>query len=333
MINRIDINLLVVLNKLLEEKHVSNTAFSLNMSQPKVSRSLQKLRELFGDELLVRTSNGYELTPKAVNIQSNVSHVLHNLNSLFQTDTFIPAESDDKIRLYALPSTSNLVIPDVVAKANQLAPNMVLDINSTAKDHFAALLSGDIHFAISTTTPKSGEQDLYRIPLFDWDHCLLMREDHPLAQQELTVNNLLDYQYGHISVNNTCKYSFENQFSELGLLTGQRQFKTVIQLTDFVSAAGIAEKTDILFYVPHRLAEQACIGRKLITRNVPETLNYPSESVYLYWHKRYHSDPMCIWFRSLFKKPTESEPLTVEPQWNDIKADHHFIYSRKMANA
>ncbi len=79
---QVDLNLLFILKHLLEEKHVSNTAVSLNMSQPSVSRSLQKLRNLFNDELLVRTAHGYELTPKAEVIKQDLNTVLTGLEKL-----------------------------------------------------------------------------------------------------------------------------------------------------------------------------------------------------------------------------------------------------------
>ncbi|GAL25207.1 transcriptional regulator LysR family [Vibrio variabilis] len=64
-LSQFDINSLTILKTLLDEKHVSNTALAMNISQSSVSRALQKMRLLFSDELLVRTHTGYELTPKS----------------------------------------------------------------------------------------------------------------------------------------------------------------------------------------------------------------------------------------------------------------------------
>jgi DNA-binding transcriptional LysR family regulator len=67
-LNQLDLNLLIILKQLLNEKHISNTALTLGMSQPSISRSLSKLRSLFDDQLLIRMAGGYELTPKAQSI-------------------------------------------------------------------------------------------------------------------------------------------------------------------------------------------------------------------------------------------------------------------------
>ena len=68
-LQRVDLNLLVALAVLLEERHVSRAADRIGLSQPATSRALQRLRHTLGDELLVRTRDGYQLTPRAERIQ------------------------------------------------------------------------------------------------------------------------------------------------------------------------------------------------------------------------------------------------------------------------
>ena len=318
MINQLDINLLVVLNTLLEEKHVSNTAFCLNLSQPKVSRSLQKLRSIFGDELLIRTTTGYELTPKAQNLKSSLSHVLYNLDKLFQNDEFIPEQSRERVRFFCPASVANVIFPDVIAHMSHTAPMMRIELDSNQVNHFDALLNGDIHFAISTHTPTSGDGELHRLKLLDWQHCILMRRDHPLAHTTITEQNLVGFPFGQIAMNGQPLLPLDRQMARLG----NEDFHSIspfIQLSDFCSAAAIAEKTDILFHVPRELAQRACSERALTLKAVPSSLVYPNESIYLYWHKRCHSDPMCVWVRSLFKEWNSEEHLICHATFGDTE--------------
>lgn len=301
MHNKIDVNLLFVLNKLLDEKHVSNTAFTLNISQSKVSRALQKLRELFNDELLVRTTNGYELTTKAEKLKKSLGYILHDLDMLFKVETFVPDASKDELRIFSSASVANIVLPDIMAKLWQLAPGMKVSVNSNSNNHFDQLLAGNIHFSISTGMPGSGEQDLHRIRLLDWEHCILMRANHPLANQVITSETLMKFPFGRISINGSTSSCLAPQFEKLGLTTETSPLANHIELTDFTTAAAIAEKSDILFHVPQKLAERASKDYNLILKEVPDSLKFPTETVYLYWHKRYHTDPMCVWVRSLFK--------------------------------
>lgn len=308
MINQLDINLLVVLNTLLEEKHVSNTAFCLNLSQSKVSRSLQKLRTIFNDELLIRTITGYELTPKAQSLKGSLSHVLYNLDKLFQSDEFHPEQSNERIRFFCPASVANVIFPDVIAHISRTAPKMRIELDSNHPNHFDALLNGDIHFAISTHTPTSGEGEIHRLKLLDWQHCLLMRRDHPLASVNITEHNLANFPSGQIAMNGQPLLPLDTQIARLGSHQIQAT-PPFIQLSDFTSAAAIAEKTDIVFHVPKELAQRSSNKQQLTLKAVPDSLVYPNECIYLYWHKRYHNDAMCTWIRSLFKEWNSADNL------------------------
>ncbi|MDO6612599.1 LysR family transcriptional regulator [Shewanella sp. 1_MG-2023] len=101
-LSQIDLNLLFVLKHLLEEKHVSNTAMSLNMNQSSVSRTLQKMRMLFDDELLVRKKYGYELTPKAESIKDDINTITINLEKLIHKQSFDPKTVSNTVKIYGL---------------------------------------------------------------------------------------------------------------------------------------------------------------------------------------------------------------------------------------
>ena len=70
-INRVDLNLLVYLDALLRERNVTQAANQLNLSQPAMSNGLRRLRELFDDPLLVRTSDGMTPTERALELEPN----------------------------------------------------------------------------------------------------------------------------------------------------------------------------------------------------------------------------------------------------------------------
>ncbi|WP_117232452.1 LysR family transcriptional regulator [Vibrio maerlii] len=299
---QIDLNLLVILKHLLEEKHVSNTALALDMSQPTVSRSLQKLRNVFNDDLLVRTAYGYELTPKAESIKQDLNSVLTRLEKLVHGDTFNPAESDTTVRFFGLVPQMTHLMPKVMEHIRREAPNMVVDIDSIPKRPFEPLLSGDVHFVLATHEPTASEQNLYRMFVTSRDYRLLMHKNHPLADKEITVEDMLEANFGQISIQGDKKLSIESRFKELGLINKERKLSVPVQLSNFNVAPDIAETTDIIFHLPTPFAEKACSQRDLVCKRVPEPLRHPEKDVYLYWHKRFHNDPMCRWIRDVFKQ-------------------------------
>jgi DNA-binding transcriptional LysR family regulator len=93
-----DLNLLVVFTALAEERSVTRAASRLLLSQPAVSRALQRLREMFHDDLLIRTSSGYEQTPKGERLLRELATTLPRLDRLLSGDDFAPQEEETTFR-------------------------------------------------------------------------------------------------------------------------------------------------------------------------------------------------------------------------------------------
>lgn len=316
-LNQLDLNLLVLLKRLLEEKHVTNTALTLNISQPTVSRSLNKLRKLFDDPLLVRTNTGYELTPKAEFIQQELNGLLDHLDRLINGQEFDPKTSNKTVKFFGLPPQMEILGTKIVQRIREEAPNMVVDLDTVPKPHFSTLLSGDVHFVVSPLQPPSSEQDIYATHLYEQDFRLIMSKDHPLVDKELTPENLGKCSFGQLSLQGDKLLTIEPRFRNLGIIDGQNKISSPVQLNSFASAAAIAEETDIIFHLPTNYAEHISSKRHLVARHVPKQLkNQNLMDTYLYWHKRHHNDPMCQWIRSLVKDITSD--------WTDsIKSSLH----------
>jgi len=75
-LNSLDLNLLVALDALLREASVSRAAMRIGLSQPATSHALQRLRDLIGDPLLVRSGARMELTPRAQALRSPLAQAL-----------------------------------------------------------------------------------------------------------------------------------------------------------------------------------------------------------------------------------------------------------------
>mgnify|MGYP001761681905 CR=1 FL=1 len=94
LLRNIDLNLLVVLDALLTEKHVTRTGVRLHLSQPAISHSLNKLRVLLDDPLLIRQGNEVVLSALAQNLQAPLKEILGQIETLLgQSIDFVPAES------------------------------------------------------------------------------------------------------------------------------------------------------------------------------------------------------------------------------------------------
>src|SRR3989475_11867082 len=96
-----DLNLLIVFTVLAEERNVTRAAARLFLSQPAVSRALQRLRDMFHDDLLIRTANVYEPTPKGQRLLQDLATMLPRLDRLMAVGDFDPSTEDATFRIAA----------------------------------------------------------------------------------------------------------------------------------------------------------------------------------------------------------------------------------------
>src|SRR3954471_6938179 len=124
----VDLNLLVALDALLAEGHVGRAARRLARSQPAVSHSLARLRELFGDALLVRIGARMELTPRALGLRESLPGALERVQSLLAAESFVPATSSRRFQIVIHDHLADLVVPAIVRRMSTEAPRARLEV-------------------------------------------------------------------------------------------------------------------------------------------------------------------------------------------------------------
>jgi DNA-binding transcriptional LysR family regulator len=106
-----DLNLLVVFTALAEERNVTRAASRLLLSQPAVSRALQRLREMFQDDLLIRSPSGYEPTPKGKRLLQELSTMMPRLDRLLSGEDFDPRAEETTFRVAVTDHASHVLCP------------------------------------------------------------------------------------------------------------------------------------------------------------------------------------------------------------------------------
>ena len=134
-LGRVDLNLLVYLDALLRERNVTQAAHSLGLSQPAMSNGLKRLREVFNDPLLIRTSDGMTPTAKAEELEPQLREILTNVDRALQpTEEFVPETENRVVRLMASDYAESTLLPYVLKELREQAPGITLD-NYLAADH------------------------------------------------------------------------------------------------------------------------------------------------------------------------------------------------------
>src|SRR5256885_13348861 len=177
----VDLNLLPPLAALLEERHVTGAAERSGLSQPAMSRALARLRQLLGDQLLVRDASGYVLTPRAERIQRQLAGVMPRLETLFADEVFDPATAEEHYRIAATDYPLLLFLHQVAREVNRLSPHSALRIESPRDSVFDDLLHGRVDLSFYVAAPPAA----FRHELLFEDICVcVMSADHPLAKRK-----------------------------------------------------------------------------------------------------------------------------------------------------
>jgi len=296
----VDLNLLVILETLLKAKHVTRAAEQLNMSQPAVSRALQRLRDTFADPLLVKTVNGYDLSIRAEQLLPQLETLLQGMQQLIAPPEFDPKVSDQTVRFAGLDLEVALYLPELLEQMRLHAPGMRLDIASTPGDHFKMLEQGEVHFIISGMSPEYSQDQFHRVVVDETYSCCVMGANNPLAKGQFGIDEYLAASHGYVSITGKGPAVMDQMLKQMGL-----KRKVALRLGSFLTVADYCETTDLIFLLPHRLAQYLSRFRDIAVRPLPEELPFRPIKFYLYWHSRHHQDPMHQWVRELIARRRE----------------------------
>jgi len=188
-LSRLDLNLLVSLQVLLEERSVSAAARRMSITQPAMSKTLSRLRDTFGDPLFVRSKRGIQPTPRAEAIAHELPALLTAIESLFTAQEFVPQRYTGEITMAISEYVGLSLLPPLTARLQKVAPRLRLRTITRVEGQLDELAAGGLDFAVQLTRSEYPEefrhQSLGGSPL-----AVFVREGHPLAQQKITRESL-----------------------------------------------------------------------------------------------------------------------------------------------
>jgi len=193
---RIDLNLLVALQVLIEECNVSKAAERLYITQSAMSKTLLRLRELFKDPLFTRSSHGMVPTPHAVDIQKKLALLLQDVQGLVAFPGLDPATFRGELKL-AIPEIIGMaVLPKLMERLQQESPNLKVIAITRVEHQLEKLNNGDLDIAVHMKHKKYSTEFILD-PIASLQRVLLVRKGHPLCaltSSEETVKQLSSYQ-------------------------------------------------------------------------------------------------------------------------------------------
>ena len=143
-LRRADLNLLVVFLVLAEERSVSRAATRLLLSQPAVSRALQRLRDMFHDDILVRTDEGYSSAPERQRLLDELETMLPKLGRLLGGSSFDPTLESARFRIAATDNAASVTVPPLCRDVLLSTGKVMFDFVAWHNKAFDDLMHGSL---------------------------------------------------------------------------------------------------------------------------------------------------------------------------------------------
>mgnify|MGYP001815236316 FL=1 len=301
-LNRIDLNLLVYLDALLRERNVTQAANQLNLSQPAMSNGLRRLRELFDDPLLVRTSDGMTPTERALELEPIVRDVLMNIDRAVQPrSAFDPGDAQRVFRIMASDYAESTLLPYVLDKLRTEAPGITLDIMTPSDVSFLDVERGKVDMVINRF--DSMPQSFHQIHLWDDSFSCLLSPENPVLK-DFSLENYLKAKHVWVSktgmgvgvgVDPDDVQRLGWVDSALNNLGKKRQIRVFTR--HYQAAMTLAEQNDLIVTLPTRAAELKRDNPRVVLREPP--LDIPPLELKMAWSPLLQHNPGNRWLRKL----------------------------------
>lgn len=303
---RLDLNLLVALDALLSERSVSLAAERICLSQSATSSALGRLRDYFGDDLLVVKGRQMVLTARAESLVEPVRAVLEQIRTTISaTPPFDPAQSDRTITMMASDYITEVLLASAINALTAEAPHMRFEIHPLNDTLVESLERGftdlllTIDYAISADHPSH--------ILFEDDYVVVGWSGNPAMKKPMTRE--LYFELDHV----TARFgrgrvsAFEDWF----VRRNKQQRRVGIVAPSFLSLPGLVIGSDRIATMHRRLATRMAAHMPLVIREVPFDIPRIREAVQ--WHISNNNDPAIRWFIERLMAMAEEKPESPAP--------------------
>ena len=298
-ISRIDLNLLVVLDAIYTENGITKAADKLHLTQPAISHSLGRLRELFKDELFVREGRAMVPTPRARGLIEPVRRALRGLEAtLNELEAFDPATTQKRFTVAVRDVFESTVLPPLLKRVHRSAPSIdIAAVQIGRRELESELAGGALDAALDVLLPLS-DQILHRKISLD-PLAVVARRNHPAVRKGLTLATYLKQHHVLVSSRRSGPGLEDVELSRQGL---SRRIR--LRCQHYFAACRVVSQTDLVLTMPHSYAR--IVNRQFRNQILPLPFAMPALDAYLYWHANVDKEPANRWLREQLAAAFES---------------------------
>lgn len=291
---KLDLNLLHVFEAVYSEASITRAAESLNVTQPAVSNSLARLRDIFGDPLFVRARQGIAPTPLGQTLIYPIREALISLDrTLAMHEGFDPLTSERIMSFSMSDFAEAVVLAPVIGVVNRLGSKITIRNHFSAeRDLYSGLASGEIDFAVESH--PLAEADLGRRLLFKDEFVCVMRKGHPALSQPLSLERYLSLKHLHISNRPRFANLVGGALSRL-----KRNRHVAVHVEHCLAAGAILAQSDLCLTIPTSFVERFLPADRFTV--VQRPFRMPPLQTWLYWHPASESSPAHKWVRGILE--------------------------------
>ena len=285
---RLDLNLLVALDALLTERSVSLAADRLCLSQSATSSALGRLRDYFGDELLVVKGRNMILTTRAEELIEPVRAVLEQIRTTVAiAPPFDPLTADRQVRIMASDYSTQVMLAEVLATLATIAPNLRFEIQPMSDTPIEAIERGYVDLLLTIDCAVSSDHP--SLILFEDDYVVVGDPRNPAMGEPMTRQ--LYFSLGHVTARfgKSRVPAFEDWF----VRRQKQQRRVEVVAPTFLSLPGLIVGTNRIATLHRRMAEQIVQTQPLVMREVP--FDIPPIREALQWNIANNNDRALRW--------------------------------------
>ena len=288
-IRRLDLTLLLLFEAISASGKLTLAGERLGLTQSAVSHALKRLREIFADELFVRTSHGVQPTPRGAALRKPLAEALHLISASVTPTEFDPMRDHRVFRVAATDYETSLIAPTLANVLTHPVASQVMIRPLVRRDAIEALKAGEIDFMIGYSWENDAGCE--SLTLYDEDFLVVARAGHPIFSGKLDAARFAACDHVLVSPIGGLSGMVDDVLAAIGLAR-----RVALAVPFFLTAMATVARSDLIATLPRRLV-LAHAGTFGLTSVEPplEIRRFP---VRMLWSRRLGEDPAVAWLRS-----------------------------------
>lgn len=290
-LRKIDLNLLLILDVLMQEGSVSKAADRLGRTQSAMSHALGRLREQLGDPLLVKTHGRMKASPYALELVQEVRPILRSMERVLSPRQPFDAATSTRRFALAVPDLALNWFPHLVKRLRAQAPGIQIDWQAPKSSTLLDVAEGLVDLALLPAALPRPEGVAWA-PVGDFHWTCFMRQGHP-ASARWNVKQWAAWPHVSVGTGDRLRSPVSEAAERAGIAR-----QSGVSVPNFGAVAPLLGHSDLVATLPTIVLADAVAQFGLTLRPVP--LRIPAMPHVVVWSARLHNDPASTWLRNAF---------------------------------